>query len=258
MPLSEDAFPYVGADKVTRVHDGDQDYEVDGQGNVLIPGEAPENPFWDQRAKFKSPAPAGTGTVPAVTSTVGTPTSYLSQQGQQGGQLPPVNVQPGLSAQQWEATYALSLAQEKRLREIMETIDQPKARAAIDEAIQAIAQTRYANQVSARESQAKMTGRVPQWLPQIPKFQPGAWKGYQAGGLVAPPGSAVGAPTSTMSDDQAAPAIWNADQQLQSLYKANHPEMSPIQAVQDWWTWAPHEGAMSLADYARKKGYLNA
>lgn len=261
MPLSEDAFPYVGDDGVTRIHDGDQDYEVDEQGFAVTP-EGPINPFWNERAKFapqQSPQPTA---IPPVKSTVGQPSmlpnSYMPQ-GQ--GTLPPVNVQPGLSAQQWEATYNLSLAQEKRLRELMETVEQPKARALIDQAIQEIAMNRYGAQVQARQQQAKEVGFMPRWTPQVPQFEQGAWKGYQPGGLVAPPGGQAGvggAPPAAMTDDQAAEAIWNSRPDIQSMYRAEHPDWPAAQAVKDWWGFAPHEGAGTLADYARQKGYLMA
>ena len=97
---------------------------------------------------------------------------------------------------------------------------------------------------------------------QQPTFQPGGWKQYQPGGLVAPPGSAVGAtPQGTpqgVSDDQAAQAVWNARQDIQGMYRAEHPDWTPVQAITDWWKFAPHEGAATLADYARIKGYLAA
>lgn len=273
MPLSEDAFPYFDKDTQTnKVWDQGQAYDVDENGFALMP-EGPENPFWNERAKFK-PQPT-TGPV----TNYGTTPGYNPQTGQYGSQppanippagttqpqgqgtLPPVNVQPGLSSQQWEATYNLSLAQEKRLRELMETVEQPKARALIDQAIQEIAMNRYGAQVQARQQQAKEVGFMPRWTPQIPQFEQGAWKGYQPGGLVAPPGGQAGvggAPPAAMTDDQAAEAIWNSRPDIQSMYRAEHPDWPGVQAVKDWWRFAPHEGAGTLVDYARLKGYLMA
>lgn len=242
MPLSENAFPYESEDGRILVHDGDQDYEVDANGQVITP-DGPEVPWWG------SPTPQA----PAQPTPPAVPPARPQPPG-----LPPLNIQPGMSAQQWEANYNLAVGEARRLREILESIDQPKARALIDQVINEMDMGRYAAQVGARESQFKMTGRIPQWLPQIPQAQQGAWRNYQVGGLVAPPGGAGGTPTTGMTEEQAAQAIWNGDPQLQSLYKANHPEMSPVMAVQDWWTWAPREGATTLSDYARKKGYLNA
>ena len=254
MPLGPDAFPYENAEGKTVVRSGGQDYDVDPSGNVLMP-EGPVNPFWNEQGQATSGP--GLQTAPPATA----------KQAATG--LPATQIQPGLNSQQWEATYTLQLATEKRLRELMETIQQPQARLLIDQAIQLIkqqgyqnevgaGQQRYQNEVGAYEGQMKASGNFPQWLPNMPApvppptFQPGGWKGYQP----ATPG--VGAGAGAMTEEQAAQAIWDKTPQLQQMYKNEHPDMDPITAVKDWWGFAPHEGAATLADYAKMKGWIPA
>lgn len=247
MALSTNAFPYLDETGQTKVHDGDQDYEVGPDGLVITPS-GPETPWWGQ------PTPAPQMAKPATSQPVSTgPTSNY-----QGPQLPALDVEPGLKAQQWEAKYTLDLAAEKRLREVMETVTQPQARMLIDQAIQAIKQQGFQNETGIYESQMKNTGKFPRWLPQQPNFQPGGWQQYQTGGMVAPPGGGMGTTPPSMNDDQAAQTIWDARQDIQSMYRSEHPDWQPAQAIKDWWRFAPHEGALTLTDYARLKGYLAA
>ncbi len=184
MPLSEDAFPYVDETGKTKVWDNGQSYDLDQSGQVMTPGGV-EIPWWGSPTQAQPQA---------------TPTAQPQSQGftpysPQVPSLPGLDIQPGMGAQQWEATYTLALAQEKRLRELLETVTQPQARAAIDQAIQALRQANYGSQVQARESQAAMTGKIPQWLPQPPQFTPGAYRQYEQPRVTGPGGQADGGQT---------------------------------------------------------------
>ncbi len=281
MPLGPNAYPAQdpnGGPNMVIIDpdapEGQGTYQVDPSGAAVIPGEGAVNPDWTNPGKYGGKfAPPGAGAqnpnfFPNITKGVtdtttgglagpgrGTPntagTNFTPYQSNVP-EMPSVDVQPGLNAQQWEANYNLLLAAEKRLRETLEMVTEPQARAAIDQAINAIKQSNYGNQVNARESQSRMTGKIPRWLPQPPKPTMGEWKQYQTPGLSSPPGTPGAAP---MADDQAAQAIWNHDTNLQSMYKGNHPTWTPLQAVQDWWAYAPHEGANSISEYAQKKGW---
>lgn len=245
MALSQGAFPYIDENGKTKVYDGDQSYDVDPNGQVITPN-GPEVPWWGQ----STPTAQSTQPKPAQPQpSLATPSF---------GGMPSLDIAPGLSSQQWDATYTLNLATEKRLRELMETVQQPQARLLIDQAIQIIKQQGFQNETGIYESQMKNTGTFPRWLPQQPDFQPGAWQQYQPGGMVAPPGAGMGATLPTMNDDQAAQVIWNARQDIQGMYRSEHPDWQPAQAIKDWWRFAPHEGTTTLADYARIKGYLAA
>lgn len=239
--------------------------DVDPATGYAITPQGPVRPFWGYDPKTGAPIPPG-----GAAASPGQPTPQPVAKGVSNQtNLPAANIQPGLSSQQWEATYTLQLATEKRLRELMETIQQPQARQLIDQAIQLIkqqgyqnevgaGQQKYQNEVGAYEGQMKSSGNFPQWLPNMPApvppptFQPGAWKAYQP---ATPGGVGVGA---GMTEEQAAQAIWDKTPQLQQMYKNEHPDMDPVTAVKDWWGFAPHEGAATLADYAKMKGWIPA
>ena len=253
--LSPDSYPFQDEDGKIRIMDPatGQKYEVDpGSGGAILPGGGIDYPDWvtpDQPAAGPTPTPGPSRTSPAPSTGFITPGTY---------NLPPVNVQPGLGASQWAGTYNLGLAGEKRAREQMEKATIPQARANIDQFLGDMAQKRYQNQVGAREGQERSTGYIPRYIPTVPSFQPGGWKAYQEGGLVSQPGygGQGPGPKGPLPDEAtAAQAIWNNDQQMQQMYKQQHPEMDPQAAVRDWWSWSQHEGANSLAEYARMKGW---
>lgn len=184
MPLGPNAYPAVDDNGKTIIVDPDNpggvgQYEVDPSTGYALMPEGPFNPDWNNRGKFAQPTPA---TQPRSSNPSFTPMAPAASG------LPSVDIQPGLAAQQWEGTYNLSLAQEKRLREVMETITQPNARSLIDQAIQALHQKGFENETNLWESQRKSSGFRPQWLPQPPKPMTGAWRQYQTGGMVTPPG----------------------------------------------------------------------
>lgn len=224
--------------------DTGEDYEVDPNGQIVLPGGGIEVPWWGSPTPT-TPMP-GLGTQPRGVAPNVTPYQpYVPN-------MPALNVQPGMPAQQWEGTYTLGVAGEKRLRDTLEQSTIPQTRAGIDQMLAGVQQNRFQNLMAGTQLRGQQTGGIPRYLPKAPTFKPGGWQQYQGAGA-GQAGPATGAP---VSEDVAAQAIWTGDQQLQMMYQAEHPDWTPLQAVQDWWSWAPHEGANSLAQYAQMKGYL--